>query len=114
MRARRPRACAPHVIICQGFVSKCYVRAKNVHEVYEITICLEGFRHARAAAARMCPAWYYLTGIVALAGARTSSKHFEVRAKVAREAAIDGNVEKKQLVFQGFSKSARAVFQFFL
>ena len=55
---------------------------------------LDRFRLARAAAARMCPAWYYLTGIVALAGARTSSKHFEVRAKVAREAAIDNNVEK--------------------
>ena len=63
-------------------------------EIVANTLCLEGFRHARAAAARMCPAWYYLTGIVALAGARTSSKDFEVRAKVAREAAIDKNVEK--------------------
>ena len=60
---------------------------------------LEGFRHARAAAARMCPAWYYLTGIVALAGALTLLKQFEVRAKVAREAPFDRNVETP-LVFQ--------------
>ena len=65
---------------------------------------LEGFRLGRAAAARMCPAWYYLTGIVALAGARTSSKDFEVGAKVAREAAIDKKVEKtNSCFFKGFS-----------
>ena len=46
----------------------------------------------------MCPAWYYLTGIVALAGAQTLLKQFEVRAKVAREAPFDRNVEKP-LVF---------------
>ena len=46
----------------------------------------------------MCPAWYYLTGIVALAGALTLLKQFEVRAKVAREAPFDRNVEKP-LVF---------------
>ena len=32
-------------------------------ENVEITVCLEGFRHVRAAAARMCAAWYYLIGI---------------------------------------------------
>ena len=32
-------------------------------EIVEITMCLEGFRHAGAAAARMCPACRYLTGI---------------------------------------------------
>ena len=36
MRARRPRACAPHGIFCQGFVNKRYVEQENV------------------------PAWYYL------------------------------------------------------
>ena len=46
----------------------------------------------------MCPAWYYLTGIVALAGALPLLKQFEVRAKVAREAPFDRNVEKP-LVF---------------
>ena len=50
----------------------------------------------------MCPAWYYLTGIVALAGARPLTKTFEVRAKVAREAPIDRNVEKP-FGFEGFS-----------
>ena len=67
------------------------------------------FRHARAAAARMCPAWYYLTGIVALAGAQTLLKQFEVRAKAAREAPFDRNVEKPS-VFEGFSLRARADF----
>ena len=57
----------------------------------------------------MCPAWYYLTGIVALAGARTRSKEFEVRAKAAREAPLDRNVEKT-IVFEGFSMRARADF----
>ena len=37
-----------------------------------------------------------LQGIVALAGARPLSKEFEVRAKVAREAPFDRNVENKQ------------------
>ena len=60
----------------------------------------------------MCPAWYFLQGIVALAGARASSKESEVRAKVAREAPIDRNVEKP-LVFERFSESARVDFQIF-
>ena len=47
-----------------------------------------------------------------LAGARTSSKEFEVRAKVAREAPMDRNVEKP-LVFERFSESARVDFQIF-
>ena len=39
MRARRPRACAPHGIFCKGFVKKRYVEQEDV------------------------PAWYYLTGM---------------------------------------------------
>ena len=42
----------------------------------------------------------------------TSSKEFEVRAKVAREAPMDRNVEKP-LVFERFSESARVDFQIF-
>ena len=61
---------------------------------------LTGFRRARAAAARMCPAWYFLQGIVALAGAQTLLKQFEVSAKVAREAPFDRNVEN-HLVLTG-------------
>ena len=61
----------------------------------------------------MCPAWYYLTGVVALAGAQTLLKQFEVRAKVAREAPFDRNVEKT-LFFEGFSVRARADFSRFL
>ena len=53
---------------------------------------------SRAAAARMWPAWYYLTGIVPLASARMSLKEFNASAKVAREGPFDRNVEK-QLVF---------------
>ena len=47
-----------------------YVLLKCDVEMVEITICLEGFRHARAAGARMWPAWYYLTGMAPLASAR--------------------------------------------
>ena len=61
----------------------------------------------------MCPAWYYLTGIVALAGALTLLKQIEVRAKGAREAPWDRNVEKP-LVFGGFSLRARVDFSRFL
>ena len=68
-----------------------------------------GFRHARAEAARMCPAWYYLTRMVAL---RTRSKEFKVRAQVAREAPLDRNVEKP-MVFEGFSLRALADFHNF-
>ena len=40
----------------------------------------------------------FVQGIVALAGAQTLLKQFEVRAKVAREAPFDRNVEQP-LVF---------------
>ena len=73
---------------------------------------LDGFRRARAAAARVCPAWYFLQGMVALAGAQTLLKQFEVRAKIAREAPLDRNVEKP-MVFEGFSLRALADFQNF-
>ena len=53
---------------------------------------------SRAAAARMWPASYYLTGIVPLASARMSLEEFNASAKVAREGPFDRNVEK-QLVF---------------
>ena len=33
-------------------------------EIVEITVCLDGFRHVCAAAARMCAAWNYLTRIL--------------------------------------------------
>ena len=56
---------------------------------------LEGYRRARAADARVRPAWYYLSGIVPLASARMSLNEFNARAraKVAREAPFDRNVE---------------------
>ena len=70
-------------------------------------------RRRRRDDARMCPAWHFLQkGLWPLAGARTSSKEFEVRAKVAREAPMDRNVEKP-LVFERFSESARVDFQIF-
>ena len=61
----------------------------------------------------MCPACHFLQGIVALAGAQTLLKQFEVRAKVAREAPFHRNVEKT-IVFQGFSMRARADFSEFV
>ena len=73
---------------------------------------LEGFRRARAAAARMCPACHFLQGMVALAGAQTLLKQFEVSAKVALEAPFDRNVEKP-LVLEGFSMRAGADFDNF-
>ena len=70
---------------------------------------LEGFRHARAAAARMCAAWYYLTGMVPRAGARRLLNEFDVRAKVAREGHFDKNHKnKKHCLFLRFGKNARA------
>ena len=69
---------------------------------------LEGFRHARAADACMWPAWYYLSGIVPLASARMLLNEFNARAKIAREAPFDRNVEK-QLVFEGFRHAHAAV-----
>ena len=71
-----------------------YVFLMSHFEMIEITMCLKGFRHAHAAAARMCLACHFLQGIMALAGAQTLLKQFEERAKVAREAPIDRNVEK--------------------
>ena len=53
-----------------------------------------------------------MTGIVALAGALTLLKQFEVRAKVASEAPFDRNVEKP-MVFEGFSLRALADFHIF-
>ena len=72
----------------------------------------EGFRHARAAAAAMCTLCHFLQGMVALAGAQTLSKQFEVSAKVALKAPLDRNV-KKPLVLEGFSMRADADFQHF-
>ena len=37
MRARRPRACAPHGIFCKGFVKKCYVEQEDVPAWYDLT-----------------------------------------------------------------------------
>ena len=51
------------------------------------------FRRARAKKKRMCPAWYYLTGMMALAGAQPLLKTFEARDKVARKSPFDRNVE---------------------
>ena len=73
-------------------------------EMIELTMCLKGFRHAHAAAARMCLACHFLQGIMALAGAQTLLKQFEERAKVAREAPIDRNVAKLFFNFLIFLK----------
>ena len=81
-------------------------------EIVENTLCLEGFRHARAAAAAMCTLSHFLQGMVALAGAQTLLKQFEVSAKVAPTAPLDRNV-KKPLVLEGFSMRAGADFQHF-
>ena len=59
-----------------------------------MTVCLEGFRHARAAAAAMCTWCHFLQGMVALAGAKTLLKQFDVSAKVALKAPLDRNVKK--------------------
>ena len=64
------------------------------------------FSASRAAAARMCPAWYYLTGMMALAGAQPLLQKFEAREKVARKSPFDRNV-KKVLGFLRIRKSAR-------
>ena len=62
---------------------------------------------------RACaPQGIFCKGFWPLAGARTSSKEFKVRAKVAREAPMDRNVEKP-LVFERFSESAHVDFQIF-
>ena len=75
-----------------------YVLLTGDVENVEKPMGLEGFRHARAAAARMCAAWYYLTGMAPRAGARKMLSWFDVRAKVAREGHFDRNVQKP-LVF---------------
>ena len=41
-----------------------YVFLTSHVEIVEITECLEGFRHARAAAAAMCTLPYFLQGIL--------------------------------------------------
>ena len=72
-----------------------------------------GRRDDDDATTRACaPHGIFCKGLWPLAGARTSSKEFEVRAKVAREAPMDRNVEKP-LVFERFSESARVDFQIF-
>ena len=57
----------------------------------------------RAKKKRMCPAWYYLTGMMALAGAQPLLQKLE---KVARKSPFDRNV-KKVLGFLRIRKSAR-------
>ena len=54
----------------------------------------------------MCPAWYYLTGMMALAGAQPLLQKFEAREKVARKSPFDRNVEKA-VGFLRIRKSAR-------
>ena len=71
-----------------------YVFLTSHLEIVETTVCLEGFRHARTAAAAMCTLPYFLQGMVALAGAQTLLKQFEVSAKVALKAPLDRNVKK--------------------
>ena len=75
-------------------------------EIVEITLCLEGFRYARAAAARMCTLCYFLQGMMALARAHPLLGKFEAREKVARKSPFDRNV-KKVLGFLRIRKSAR-------
>ena len=89
-----------------------YVFLMSHLEMIEITMCLKGFRHAHAAAARMCLACHFLQGIMALAGAQTLLKQFEERAKVAREAPIDRNVEKPMFL-KVFNMPAEDDFSFF-
>ena len=75
-------------------------------EIVEITLCLEGFRYARAAAARMCTLCHFLQGMKALAGAQPLLQKFEAREKVARKSPFDRNVEKV-VGFLRIRKSAR-------
>ena len=89
-----------------------YVFLTSHLEIVENTLCLEEFRHARAAAAAMCTLPHFLQGMVALAGAQTLLKQFEVSPKVALKAPLDRNV-KKPLVLKGFSMRAGADFQHF-
>ena len=61
-------------------------------EIVEITLCLEGFRYARAAAARMCTLCHFLQGMMALARAQPLLQKFEKREKVARKSPFHRNV----------------------
>ena len=62
----------------------------------------------------MCPAWYYLTGMMVLAGAQPLLEKFEAREKVARKSPFDRHV-KKVLGFLRIRKSARdEILTFFL
>ena len=61
----------------------------------------------------MCPACHFLQGMVALAGAQTLLKQFEVSAKVALEAPFDRNVAKP-LVLEGFQHARGGRFSEFL
>ena len=48
-------------------------------------LVFEGFGVRAQKKKRMCPAWYYLTGMMALAGAQPLLQKFEAREKVARK-----------------------------
>ena len=80
-----------------------YVLLKSDVEILEKPLVFLRISASRAAAARMCPAWYYLTGMMALAGAQPLLQKFE---KVARKSPFDRNVEKV-LGFLRIRKSAR-------
>ena len=71
-----------------------YVLLKSDVEILEKPMVFLRISASRAAAARMWPAWYYLTGIVPLASARMSLKELNASAKVAREGPFERNVEK--------------------
>ena len=83
-----------------------YVLLKSDVEILEKPLVFLRISASRAAAARMCPAWYYLTGMMALAGAQPLLQKFEAREKVARKSPFDRNV-KKVLGFLRIRKSAR-------
>ena len=69
-----------------------YVLLTSHLEIVEITLCLEGFRYARAAAARMCTLCHFLQGMMALARAQPLLQKFEKREKVARKSPFHRNV----------------------
>ena len=83
-----------------------YVLLKSDVEILEKPFVFLMISASRAAAARMWPAWYYLTGMMALAGAQPLLEKFEAREKVARKSPFDRNV-KKVLGFLRIRKSAR-------
>ena len=53
-----------------------YVFLTSHLEIVEITVCLEGFRHARAAAAAMCTLPYFLQGIREIWWCKNKKCHF--------------------------------------